>query len=51
MKIDIPQKVVEQIAESLEKGKTVEIAVRKDRLVVWENSSKKKYDEVIAARR
>lgn len=38
---------MKEINEILSKGKVVEIAVRNGRLVIWENSSKKKYEAAI----
>lgn len=39
---------VRAIEEILSAGKTAEIAVRRDGVIVWANSSKKKYEQPIA---
>ena len=36
-----------QINEALSNGKDVEIAVRNNRLIIWETHSKKKYEVVV----
>ena len=40
--------LIRAIEEILNGGKTVEIAVRNGKIVVWANSSKKKYEQPIA---
>lgn len=46
--IRLTQEAVRKIEEILAAGKTVEIAERHEKVVVWAVSSKKKYDEPIA---
>lgn len=45
-KVEIPPKAVEEIAEILRKGKSAEVSMRHGHLIIWEMTSKKKYDEV-----
>ena len=46
--IRLTPEVVRKIEEILTAGKSVEIAQRRDSVVVWAVSSKKKYEEPIA---
>ena len=46
--ISLSPKAVSQINEALSSGKDVQIAVRNNRLVIWETQSKKKYEVVVA---
>lgn len=46
--IRLTPEVVRQIEEILAAGKTVEIAERHERVIVWAVSSKKKYEQPIA---
>ena len=46
--VSLTEKAVKVINESLSKGKTVEIAVRNGKVVVWETSSKKKYEAIVS---
>lgn len=46
--ISLSPNAVSQINEALSSGKEVQIAVRGNRLVIWEMSSKKKYEVVVA---
>lgn len=45
--ITLSTRAIQEINEILSRGKGVEIAVRNGKLVVWETSSKKKYEVVI----
>ena len=46
--ISLSPKAIFQINEALSNGKDVQIAVRSNRLVIWETQSKKKYEVVVA---
>lgn len=46
--ISLSQAAVQIINEMLSCGKGVEIAVRNGRLIIWETSSRKKYEVVVA---
>ena len=46
--ISLTPEVVRQIEEILATGKTVEIAERHAKVIVWAVSSKKKYEQPIA---
>ena len=46
--ISLTPEVVRKIEEILTAGKTVEIAERHEKVVVWAVSSKKKYEQSIA---
>lgn len=46
--ISLTPEVVRKIEEILTAGKTVEIAERHEKVVVWTVSSKKKYEQPIA---
>ena len=46
--ISLSQTAVQMINEALSAGKGVELAVRNGRLIIWETSSKKKYEVVVA---
>ena len=46
--ISLSPKAIAQINESLTNGKEIQIAVRNNRLIVWESQSKKKYEVVVA---
>ncbi len=46
--INLSPKAVQEINEILSRGKGVEIAVRNGKLVIWEVSSKKKYEVTVA---
>ena len=45
--ITLSTRAIQESNEILSRGKGVEIAVRNGKLVVWETSSKKKYEVVI----
>ena len=45
--ISLSQTAIQEINEILSRGKGVEVAVRNGRLVIWELSSKKRYEVVI----
>lgn len=47
--ISLSPKAIQQINESLSNGKDVQVAVRNGRLIVWEMTSKKKYEVVVAS--
>ena len=44
----IPSEAVEAIAEILSRGKNAEVAERRGRVIVWEVTSKKKYESPVA---
>lgn len=46
--IHLTSEVVKKIEEILTAGKTVEIAERHEKVIVWAVSSKKKYEQPIA---
>lgn len=46
--ITLSHNAVAQINEALSNGKEVQIAVRNNRLIIWETHSKKKYEVVVA---
>lgn len=46
--ITLSHNAVAQINEALSNGKEVQIAVRNNRLIIWEIHSKKKYEVVVA---
>lgn len=46
--VKLVPELIRAIEEILNGGKTVEIAVRNSKIVVWANSSKKKYEQPIA---
>lgn len=46
--ITLSHNAVAQINEILSNGKEVQIAVRNNRLIIWETHSKKKYEVVVA---
>lgn len=46
--VKLVPELIRAIEEILNGGKTVEIAVRNGKIVVWANSSKKKYEQPIA---
>ena len=48
--IRLSEKAIDEINELLTSGKTVEIAVRNGRLIIWETKSKKKYEVVVTPR-
>ena len=48
--IQLSPAAVRQINESLTKGNSVEISVRNGTLIIWETSSKKKYEVCVAQR-
>ena len=45
--VNLTPKAVQEINEILSRGKEVEIAVRSGKVVVWETTSKKKYEAII----
>ena len=45
--ITLSPKAIAQINEILTNGKEAQIAVRNNRLIVWETQSKKKYEVVV----
>lgn len=47
-KVGIPPEAVKAIEEILSRGRSAEVSVRHGHLIIWEVSSKKKYDEVAA---
>lgn len=47
--ISLSPKAISQINESLSSGHDVQVAVRNGRLIVWELTSKKKYEVVVAS--
>ena len=46
--ISLSPTAVSQINEALSNGRDVQIAVRGNRLIIWETHSKKKYEVVVA---
>lgn len=48
LEISLSPAAVFQINQALSNGKEVRISVRGGRLIIWELSSKKKYDVVVA---
>ena len=46
--ISLSEKAVKAINESLSRGKAIEIAVRNGKVVVWETTSKKKYEAIVS---
>lgn len=48
MQISLSQGAVREINSILSRGGGVEIAVRNGKLVIWETSSKKKYEVVVS---
>lgn len=46
--ISLSPHAVEQINDSLSRGKDVQIAVRNKRLIVWEMANKKVYEVVVS---
>ena len=45
--ISLSQLAVAQINEALSNGKDVQIAVRNNRLIIWEMQNRKKYEVVV----
>lgn len=45
--INLSPKAMKEINEILSRGKGVEIAVRNGKLVIWETTSKKKYEVAV----
>lgn len=45
-KVELPPEAVEAIAGILARGHSAEVSVRHGHIIVWEMTSKKKYDEV-----
>lgn len=47
-KISLSDTAIYQINEALSNGKDIQIAVRNNRLIIWETHSKKRYEVVVA---
>lgn len=46
--ISLSETAIYQINEALSKGKDIEIAVRNNKLIIWETHSKKRYEVVVS---
>ena len=46
--ISLSPTAIFQINEALSKGKDIQIAVRNNRLIIWEISTRKRYDVVVS---
>lgn len=48
--ISLSPRAVQEINEALSRGKSVEVAYRNGKLIIWEVSNKKKYEVAVTSR-